>query len=607
MIETKTTPEKIKNIFIQPYIPLVVCMVFMIVTCIIHTCKFNIPGSISPFSIVRPIAATTTSLLIIAAYRFSKIKLFPSTKNSWYIVIVAVLLNIGLNSEQRDNFWILFPATVTTSSLIYLSFSISKYLGCIIWFCILLTTYVQAVLILHLGLTLNTQLLTQILAASTNEVCNFLTLKNIILILLGVSIAFIGSFFIFHPIKRERKTCLFAQGIFHLTITIFFLYFSHSGIYNNRAGVMWPVSELRSILSNSISANEANTNFLNMVYELPSSSINTNATIRIDSYSDLVCILHIGESVRSDRLSINSYQRNTTPNMKKLQMRGSLINFPDCISSNWLTLSAITNILTDSETYHYLDPHKNRPSSGAITNALASHFFKCYYIIEEGSVQNVKEDSVFFSMMYGLSKKHAEYIRTKEPSINQISKVSEIINNSANRNTLIVLNNSGSHMPFHMYNQNNPPFSPTDAHAFVRNPMKNKTDEKLANNAYDNTIHYTDNYIYRVIQLLQGKPYIYIYVGDHGEYIGHDGKWNRGGIESITEYHNTSGCLVPFFIIYSQEFISLHPHFEHAIRNLKKNQAVTTSHSNIFHTLLGLFGIQSPLYNAEKDLSRQIN
>ena len=607
MFEPKTQLNKIKDIFIQPYIPFIACAVLVVVTCIIHTCKFNIPGAISPFSIIRPIIAAVISLLIITVYHVKKAKLFPKTKTSWCIVFIAALLNLTLNSEQHDHFWILFPATATTISLIYLCFSISRYLGFIIWFCILLTTYVQAVLILYVGLTLNTQLLTQILAASADEIYNFLTLKNILLILLGVIIASFGSFIIFQLIKREGKACLFAQGVFHLTTTLFFLYFSYSGIYNNRAGVMWPVSDLRSILANSISANETNTDFLNMVYELPSSSRDTCTTLHIDSYSDLVCILHIGESVRSDRLSINGYKHETTPNLKQLQMRGSLINFPDCISSNWLTLSAITNILTNSETYHYLDTHKKKPTCGPFTDALASHFFKCYYIIEEGAVQTLKDDSVFFSMMYGLSKKHAEYIRTKEPSANQISKVSEIINSSAKRNTLIVLNNTGSHMPFHMYDRSNPPFSPADASAYYRAPMKNETDAELANNAYDNTIHYTDNYIYRITQLLQGKPYVYIYVGDHGEYIGHDGHWNRGRFESITAYHSTSGCRVPFFIIYSQKFISLHPHFEQAIHNLKCNQACATSHSNIFHTLLGLFGINSPHYQPEKDLSKQIN
>ncbi len=607
MTKIESKLNNIKYICIQPYTPYIVCMVLVVITCCMYTCRFNIPGAIAPFSFFRPVTVTFISLLIIIIYRFAKFKLFPETKNAWYILCIAFLLNLALNAELHDSFWILFPATTSTIALIYLSFLISKLIGYIVWLCIILTTYIQAVLIHCMGLTLNTQLLTQILAASADEIQNFLSPENILLLLLGVLSASVSSFFIYKSLKPIRKTTLFAQGIFHLVLIIFFLYFSSANIYNDKANVMWPLSELRSVLTNSISANEANTNLLNMVYKLPSSSKDTRTSFHIDSSSDLVCILHIGESVRADRLSINGYKNETSPNLNNLQQGGTLINFSECISSNWLTLSAIINILTDSEVFNYLDFQKNNPTCGSVTSALAAHFFRCFYLIEEGSVQDVKKDSTFFSMMYGLSKNHSEYIRTKLPSANQISKISEIVNCSAKRNTFILLNNAGSHMPFHMYNMKKPPFTPTDASAFYRNPKRDTTDRCLANNAYDNTIHYTDDYIHRIIQLLQGKPYVYIYIGDHGEYLGHDGHWGRGAFVNINDYHQTSGCRVPFFIIYSQEFISLHPHFEQAIRNLKNNQTCTTSHSNIFHTLLGLFGIQSPHYQQEKDLTHQIN
>lgn len=110
---------------------------------------------------------------------------------------------------------------------------------------------------------------------------------------------------------------------------------------------------------------------------------------------------------------------------------------------------------------------------------------------------------------------------------------------------------------------------------------------------------HTDMYISRLIGELQGRPFIYIYVSDHGEPLGEAGKWMR----RPQDYHRYRWSTVPLLVIYSPEFAALHPHFAQAVEQMKKNAAVPVAHQNVFHSLLGIIGIESPYYQAEHDIS----
>ena len=56
-------------------------------------------------------------------------------------------------------------------------------------------------------------------------------------------------------------------------------------------------------------------------------------------------------------------------------------------------------------------------------------------------------------------------------------------------------------------------------------------------------------------------------------------------------------CLLP-----SPEFAALHPEFAEALQRLRRHAAFTVGQEHIFHTLLGLVGLQTPHYREELDL-----
>lgn len=83
--------------------------------------------------------------------------------------------------------------------------------------------------------------------------------------------------------------------------------------------------------------------------------------------------------------------------------------------------------------------------------------------------------------------------------------------------------------------------------------------------------------------------------------MGDDGKWIRANIGK--DFHKAKWSKVPFFIVFSLEFEQIHPHFKEALSNLNKHRQMATAHENVFHALLGVFGIQTPYYEASHDLS----
>ena len=182
----------------------------------------------------------------------------------------------------------------------------------------------------------------------------------------------------------------------------------------------------------------------------------------------------------------------------------------------------------------------------------------------------------------------------------QLKHIQQILHENPSDNLFLLINNVGSHLPFHNYEAGYERFRPSSKEAFHHSPHKDSKQAQMAVNAYDNTIVMLDAYIQQISQELQGRPFFYVYVSDHGETLGDGGNWNR---LFDNKYLFEPASQVPLFMIASPEFKNLHPHFARAIENLKKNSNMRTSHAHIFHTMLGVVGISSKYYKKELDLS----
>jgi lipid A ethanolaminephosphotransferase len=165
------------------------------------------------------------------------------------------------------------------------------------------------------------------------------------------------------------------------------------------------------------------------------------------------------------------------------------------------------------------------------------------------------------------------------------------------QNTIIILNQRGSHDPYY---ERYPPEFEKFKPACRKNLKKCSIQEAI--NAYDNSIVYSSYNLSRILNLLKNMANqhntMFLYVSDHGEGIGENGVWYHSmPYEQAGEY--VTG--IPMLMWFSD---NVREEFRINENCLRKKIDSELSHDNIFHSLFGLFGVTSELYNEKLDIFR---
>ena len=120
-------------------------------------------------------------------------------------------------------------------------------------------------------------------------------------------------------------------------------------------------------------------------------------------------------------------------------------------------------------------------------------------------------------------------------------------------------------------------------------------------NVYDNTILYTDHFLSQVIELLkrntEQRDTAMIYVSDHGESLGENGLYLHAAPYTIAPEAQTHVPMVMWFSPAAYK----HWGIDQGCMQGKQNDP-ELSHDNIFHSLLGLFAVQSSVYQPGLDM-----
>ncbi len=435
--------------------------------------------------------------------------------------------------------------------------------------------------------------LAEMFEASYEEVMVYMTPLNITLMVLVMLLSFGLAWAQKNLLRRVPRLPLANMGMLSLLLAGGAL--AVSSPEDKSEHNLWPVYEACMIPANIHGANLLNDKTEQFVRNLPSPAEKPSSLATLAGQEGVVLVLHIGESVRADRLSLNGYRnkgRSTTPWLCAQQEQQKLINYSDCISAAPHTCTALITMLTDARRqFNHANPDYSA-RAGSVLDLFSANGFSVYSFFGTRERQVLKYDTVSSALT------STAVARIHAPGNPQtiIPEMAKVLSTHPAENMVFFINNEGSHVPFGYYDAETAPFLP--AEPCLSNPVAHA---EAVNNAYDNTIHYTDEYIRRVVEKLQGRPFVYIYVSDHGEYLGHDGLWGRGGVSE--RYHSTSGSRVGMFVIASPEFEALHPHFAEAVQNLRRHADMTVGHEHLYHTLLGIIGIESAYYNAALDLS----
>lgn len=238
-------------------------------------------------------------------------------------------------------------------------------------------------------------------------------------------------------------------------------------------------------------------------------------------------IILIGESVNRNHMSLYGYDKKTTPKLDEL--RRELIVFDNVISTHSQTLPSIKTIMTGEK---YSSKGEFYKLSTLIDNLREKGYYTKW--ISNQAVVGLWDNYLSILSMTANSRKFVNLTGSSDRATSSISYdekllpyIKESIDNNLNKKQVIFVHLMGSHITY----KNRYP----DNH----NVFKTAGDEReRIIEEYDNSIHYTDSIIAKVISILKNnkvkssKKQTLTYLADHGEEIydttdfyGHD--WHR--------------------------------------------------------------------------------
>ncbi len=304
-----------------------------------------------------------------------------------------------------------------------------------------------------------------------------------------------------------------------------------------------------------------------------------------------VGIMVVGETARADRFSLNGYKRQTNPMLSKNK---NIINFTNVHSCGTSTAYSVPCMFSFLDQNDY-SPEKAQQSSNVLD------------VLEKSNVEVTWGENN--SSCKGVCKRIVEVNLINNPDTNSSNEnydhnYDEImledfnrVINSTDEDVLFVLHSMGSHGPKY---HNRYPDSASVFKPYCKKASPQECNEEEINNAYDNTIVYTDYFLSLVISYLEKHERDYdsfmMYASDHGESLGENGIYLHGIPYFIAPEAQTH---IPLLLWLSDNYIMDN---NLNLKHLKLQSNNEYTHDNLVHTLLGLFAIQTKLYNQKLDI-----
>lgn len=301
-----------------------------------------------------------------------------------------------------------------------------------------------------------------------------------------------------------------------------------------------------------------------------------------------IYVLVIGETLRPDRLQLNGYARATTPRLAGLD---DVVSFTDMISPwSWTRMSVPVIISRKSaQDQQYFSTEKS------LVAAFAEAGFATAWLSTQSPL-GVHDSSV------ALHASEADQVQYLNPvGYKKAGFYDEVLVNAVQRvlaqkaqKQLIVLHTLGSHFSYaDRYPDNFDLFQPSGKHQAIG--MHDRTNKEMLNNAYDNTVAYTDQLLFNLIKSLQQQDAIssFLYVSDHGENL-FDGDCNKSGHGHHTEFDYRVAALWWGSAQFRQQYPEV-------AQQIAMNRQQPLSTNQIFHTMLHLAHIGYP--TAQPELS----
>ena len=306
--------------------------------------------------------------------------------------------------------------------------------------------------------------------------------------------------------------------------------------------------------------------------------------VRPDSIPGVYVIV-VGETSRADRWQLCGYGRDTNP---ELSGREGMIFFPKTLTESNTTHKSVPMILTDLTAVNF-DSIDSRKS---IITAFSEAGFKTAFI------SNQKRNHSYTEYFAGEAD-HTLFLpdtASVQPfDEDVVAAFEKLTAESCHSRMMIVIHTYGSHFKYNdRYPRSHARFTPDEF------ADANKGCREELNNAFDNTVAYTDHVLSMMISRLDSLdvPSALIYTSDHGEDIYDDSRSRFLHSSPTPTYYQLH---VPMLVWMSAEQQALQPD---AMAAMTANaQGRTCATEDVFHTMLHLAGVTSPRWQPESALT----
>lgn len=318
--------------------------------------------------------------------------------------------------------------------------------------------------------------------------------------------------------------------------------------------------------------------------------IDALATRRVSSHQrPLMLVLVVGETVRAANWQLSGYQRPTTPNLATMPSN-TLFNAPyaeSCGTSTEVSVPCMFSTLG-----RRLYDRREITKSESVVEMLSRIGIQTYWIDNQSGCKGVCDNLSTSAETETLRQSLAAANEYDDWLVTAAARVYDKVN----ADTLIVLHTLGNHGPayFLRYPETSAAFSPA-----CKDPSFKACSKEEIENAYDNAIQHTDELLFRTISWLKTvktHDVALLYVSDHGESLGESGMYLHGLPYVIAP--NTQKR-VPFVLWIPQD-VQDRRKIDAKCLSGKFNRAL--SHDNLPHSLLGIFNIDSTVYERSLDL-----
>lgn len=299
-----------------------------------------------------------------------------------------------------------------------------------------------------------------------------------------------------------------------------------------------------------------------------------------------IIVLVIGESSRAQNFAYNGYLRPTNPYTK--DFASHLINFPHFFSCGVITAISIPCMLTDLTHNSYTTRNLSYYRDNILDIAKRAGY-EVWWISNNGGECMGKVCQRLRHIRY-FDEGGAR--NTFDGAM--LGEISSIIQN-ARHNTFLVINLYGSHGPkyFERYPKEFEHFTPV-----CKSPNLQTCSKEEIENAYDNSLRYSDFFLASVMKSLAASPLHQAlwYVSDHGESLGEYGQYMHGGLPY---------SLSPEEQKHIPSLLYLGKGYEALIPTLKEHANKIYNQDYVFHSLLHLLDIKTHIYNKKLDIFAQ--